>query len=96
MDDEIQFLPTHKTGFSNHDPCIMLIIAIKPINEKDNKWVCNVPNICLVPLCTFARLHTYNLTKANQSQARVQKRAVGNTFSRRYIKVRIQTISVTM
>ena len=47
----------------------------------------NVPNICLVPLCTFARLHTYNLTKANQSQARVQKRAVGNTFSRRYITV---------
>ena len=49
----------------------------------------NVPNICLVPLCTFARLHTYNLTKANQSQAWVQKRAVGNTFSRRYYKIKI-------
>ena len=46
----------------------------------------NVPNICLVPLCTFARLHAYNFTKVNQSQARIQKRAVGNTYSRRYKK----------
>ena len=41
--------------------------------------------MCLVPLCTFARLRTYNLTKTNQSQARVHKCAVGNTFSRRYV-----------
>jgi hypothetical protein len=35
--------------------------------------------------CTFARLHTYNLTKTDQSQVRVQKRGVGYTFSRRYV-----------
>tara|TARA_B110000977_G_scaffold195967_1_gene275445 strand:+ start:2617 stop:2766 length:150 start_codon:yes stop_codon:yes gene_type:complete len=40
IDDEIQFLPTHKTGFPNHDPYVMLTVVIKPINEKDNKWAC--------------------------------------------------------
>jgi hypothetical protein len=46
----------------------------------------NVPYILLVPLCTVSRLYTYNLNKADQSQVRVQKRGVGYTFSRRYLK----------
>ena len=38
-------------------------------------------------LSTFARLHTHRLTKASQSQARIQKRAAANTFRHRYKKI---------
>jgi hypothetical protein len=43
-----------------------------------------IPYILFDPLCTFARLHTHRLTKASQSQARIQKRAAANTFRHRY------------
>ena len=44
------------------------------------------PYILLDPLCTIARLHTYRLTKASQSQAQIQ-RAAANTFRHRYMRI---------
>ena len=40
MKGDIEFLPTHKTNFPDHDPQVMLTLAIKPINEALNKWAC--------------------------------------------------------
>ena len=40
MKGDIEFLPTHKTNFPDHDPQVMFTLAIKPINEALNKWAC--------------------------------------------------------
>ena len=36
----LEFLPTHKVNFPDHDPHVMFTLAIKPINEALNKWAC--------------------------------------------------------
>ena len=60
---------------------------------RDRNHNCIDPYILLDPLCTFLRLHTHRLTKASQSQARIQKRAAANTFKHRYNCLRLQNFN---
>ena len=37
---DLEFLPTHKSNFPDHDPQVHLTLAIKPINSQESRWVC--------------------------------------------------------
>jgi hypothetical protein len=37
---ELEFMPSNRTGFANHEPHVIFTLAIKPINVKETKWAC--------------------------------------------------------
>ena len=37
---DLEFLPTHRPNFPDHDPCVIFTLVINPITERENKWNC--------------------------------------------------------
>lgn len=40
MKGDLEFLPTYKNNFPDHDPRVVFTLVIQPISDRESRWTC--------------------------------------------------------